>query len=177
MCGQCACRSVFENAIDMAHIHYLHNDTFGNQVRPALEMFERELHHAVILATSFIEVFALLELAEHAWNGCAGAAADPAHDLRYRALRSDCQVWPAQQACKCHVGVLQGDAHWLEGLPIHITQSSAYHAVDAGPIRKPCPHRVGITGTSCLVFNDPRSCLQAANQASYHPIRSCEGKG
>jgi phenylpropionate dioxygenase-like ring-hydroxylating dioxygenase large terminal subunit len=24
--------SVFENAIDMAHIHYLHNDTFGNQV-------------------------------------------------------------------------------------------------------------------------------------------------
>ena len=26
------CRSVFENAIDMAHIHYLHNDTFGNQV-------------------------------------------------------------------------------------------------------------------------------------------------
>ena len=27
------CRSVFENAIDMAHIHYLHNDTFGNQVQ------------------------------------------------------------------------------------------------------------------------------------------------
>jgi phenylpropionate dioxygenase-like ring-hydroxylating dioxygenase large terminal subunit len=23
---------VFENAIDMAHIHYLHGDSFGNQV-------------------------------------------------------------------------------------------------------------------------------------------------
>ena len=31
------CRSVFENAIDMAHIHYLHNDTFGNQVLPATD--------------------------------------------------------------------------------------------------------------------------------------------
>ncbi len=31
------CRSVFENAIDMAHIHYLHNDTFGNQVLPATQ--------------------------------------------------------------------------------------------------------------------------------------------
>jgi len=25
---------VFENAIDMAHIHYLHNDSFGNSDRP-----------------------------------------------------------------------------------------------------------------------------------------------
>ena len=30
---ECNHWSVFENAIDMAHIHYLHNDTFGNQVR------------------------------------------------------------------------------------------------------------------------------------------------
>ncbi len=30
------CRSVFENAIDMAHIHYLHNDTFGNQGQPQI---------------------------------------------------------------------------------------------------------------------------------------------
>ena len=29
---ECNHWSVFENAIDMAHIHYLHNDTFGNQV-------------------------------------------------------------------------------------------------------------------------------------------------
>jgi phenylpropionate dioxygenase-like ring-hydroxylating dioxygenase large terminal subunit len=29
--------SVFENAIDMAHIHYLHNDTFGNQDQPLIE--------------------------------------------------------------------------------------------------------------------------------------------
>lgn len=28
--------SVFENAIDMAHIHYLHNDTFGNQGQPEI---------------------------------------------------------------------------------------------------------------------------------------------
>ena len=32
----CVCRSVFENAIDMAHIHYLHNDTFGNQGQPQI---------------------------------------------------------------------------------------------------------------------------------------------
>ena len=30
---ECNHWSVFENAIDMAHIHYLHNDTFGNQAR------------------------------------------------------------------------------------------------------------------------------------------------
>lgn len=30
---ECNHWSVFENAIDMAHIHYLHNDTFGNQVQ------------------------------------------------------------------------------------------------------------------------------------------------
>ena len=29
---ECNHWSVFENAIDMAHIHYLHDDTFGNQV-------------------------------------------------------------------------------------------------------------------------------------------------
>jgi phenylpropionate dioxygenase-like ring-hydroxylating dioxygenase large terminal subunit len=28
--------SVFENAIDMAHIHYLHDDTFGNQGQPQI---------------------------------------------------------------------------------------------------------------------------------------------
>lgn len=27
---------VFENAIDMAHIHYLHSDTFGNQDQPEI---------------------------------------------------------------------------------------------------------------------------------------------
>ena len=29
----CSHWSVFENAIDMAHIHYLHADSFGNKVR------------------------------------------------------------------------------------------------------------------------------------------------
>ena len=28
--------SVFENAIDMAHIHYLHNDSFGNKDMPQI---------------------------------------------------------------------------------------------------------------------------------------------
>ena len=28
--------SVFENAIDMAHIHYLHSDSFGNQESPKI---------------------------------------------------------------------------------------------------------------------------------------------
>ena len=28
--------SVFENAIDMAHIHYLHSGTFGNQEQPEI---------------------------------------------------------------------------------------------------------------------------------------------
>lgn len=28
---------VFENAIDMAHIHYLHGDSFGNSLKPAIE--------------------------------------------------------------------------------------------------------------------------------------------
>jgi phenylpropionate dioxygenase-like ring-hydroxylating dioxygenase large terminal subunit len=27
---------VFENAIDMAHIHYLHNDSFGNSEKPRI---------------------------------------------------------------------------------------------------------------------------------------------
>ena len=30
---ECGHWSVFENAIDMAHIHYLHADSFGNKVR------------------------------------------------------------------------------------------------------------------------------------------------
>ena len=33
---ECNHWSVFENAIDMAHIHYLHNDTFGNQDQPEI---------------------------------------------------------------------------------------------------------------------------------------------
>ncbi|CAK0786996.1 hypothetical protein CVIRNUC_010212 [Coccomyxa viridis] len=33
---ECNHWSVFENAIDMAHIHYLHNDTFGNQGQPQI---------------------------------------------------------------------------------------------------------------------------------------------
>lgn len=28
--------SVFENAIDMAHIHYLHSDSFGNEAQPQI---------------------------------------------------------------------------------------------------------------------------------------------
>ena len=28
--------SVFENAIDMAHIHYLHSDSFGNEEAPQI---------------------------------------------------------------------------------------------------------------------------------------------
>ena len=30
---ECGHWGVFENAIDMAHIHYLHSDSFGNKVR------------------------------------------------------------------------------------------------------------------------------------------------
>ncbi|KAK9917944.1 hypothetical protein WJX75_009983 [Coccomyxa subellipsoidea] len=33
---ECNHWSVFENAIDMAHIHYLHDDTFGNQGQPQI---------------------------------------------------------------------------------------------------------------------------------------------
>ena len=29
-------QGVFENAIDMAHIHYLHNDSFGNSEKPRI---------------------------------------------------------------------------------------------------------------------------------------------
>jgi phenylpropionate dioxygenase-like ring-hydroxylating dioxygenase large terminal subunit len=32
----CAHWGVFENAIDMAHIHYLHGDSFGNADKPAV---------------------------------------------------------------------------------------------------------------------------------------------
>ncbi|KXZ50765.1 hypothetical protein GPECTOR_15g450 [Gonium pectorale] len=32
----CAHWSVFENALDMAHIHYLHNGSFGNQDKPVI---------------------------------------------------------------------------------------------------------------------------------------------
>lgn len=34
----CGHWSVFENAIDMAHIHYLHDDSFGNKVHPPSPM-------------------------------------------------------------------------------------------------------------------------------------------
>lgn len=30
-------RSVFDNALDMAHIHYLHSDSFGNQGKPVIQ--------------------------------------------------------------------------------------------------------------------------------------------
>lgn len=32
----CAHWSVFENAMDMAHIHYLHDGSFGNQDKPVI---------------------------------------------------------------------------------------------------------------------------------------------
>jgi phenylpropionate dioxygenase-like ring-hydroxylating dioxygenase large terminal subunit len=34
---ECPHWPVFENAIDMAHIHYLHNDSFGNSEKPRIE--------------------------------------------------------------------------------------------------------------------------------------------
>ena len=34
---ECGHWGVFENAIDMAHIHYLHSDSFGNKVRHAVK--------------------------------------------------------------------------------------------------------------------------------------------
>ena len=37
---------MFENAIDMAHIHYLHNDTFGNQVTELHLVASLSLQHA-----------------------------------------------------------------------------------------------------------------------------------
>lgn len=39
-CGHWA---VFENAIDMAHIHYLHNDSFGNDDKPVVMNMEGRL--------------------------------------------------------------------------------------------------------------------------------------
>jgi phenylpropionate dioxygenase-like ring-hydroxylating dioxygenase large terminal subunit len=33
---ECSHWGVFENAIDMAHIHYLHGDSFGNADKPAV---------------------------------------------------------------------------------------------------------------------------------------------
>lgn len=33
---ECSHWSVFENAIDMAHIHYLHGDSFGNEDMPQI---------------------------------------------------------------------------------------------------------------------------------------------
>jgi phenylpropionate dioxygenase-like ring-hydroxylating dioxygenase large terminal subunit len=33
---ECGHWGVFENAIDMAHIHYLHGDSFGNADKPAV---------------------------------------------------------------------------------------------------------------------------------------------
>ena len=33
---ECNHWSVFENAIDMAHIHYLHSDSFGNDSMPQI---------------------------------------------------------------------------------------------------------------------------------------------
>lgn len=32
----CAHWSVFENALDMAHIHYLHDGSFGDQANPVI---------------------------------------------------------------------------------------------------------------------------------------------
>lgn len=39
--------SVFDNAIDMAHIHYLHSDSFGNKEKPVIQgmHFERDTFH------------------------------------------------------------------------------------------------------------------------------------
>lgn len=36
----CGAFAVFENAIDMAHIHYLHSDSFGNQDKPEIRDME-----------------------------------------------------------------------------------------------------------------------------------------
>lgn len=33
---ECGHWAVFENAIDMAHIHYLHGDSFGNSEQPKI---------------------------------------------------------------------------------------------------------------------------------------------
>lgn len=33
---ECGHWAVFENAIDMAHIHYLHKDSFGNEGKPVV---------------------------------------------------------------------------------------------------------------------------------------------
>ena len=33
----CSHWGVFENAIDMAHIHYLHSDSFGNEDKPQIK--------------------------------------------------------------------------------------------------------------------------------------------
>lgn len=52
---ECNHWSVFENAIDMAHIHYLHNDTFGNQVWPA-SLF----HNRCLLQNSSVHRLSLM---------------------------------------------------------------------------------------------------------------------
>lgn len=44
--------SVFENAIDMAHIHYLHSDSFGNQESPQIKGM-KTTHNAYGVKASF----------------------------------------------------------------------------------------------------------------------------
>jgi phenylpropionate dioxygenase-like ring-hydroxylating dioxygenase large terminal subunit len=49
----CSHASVFENALDMAHIHYLHNDSFGNQDKPEIRNMTVTAHDALSVTATF----------------------------------------------------------------------------------------------------------------------------
>ncbi|KAG7675182.1 hypothetical protein Ndes2526B_g08041 [Nannochloris sp. 'desiccata'] len=49
----CSHTSVFENALDMAHIHYLHNDSFGNQEKPEIRNMTCTASDALSVTATF----------------------------------------------------------------------------------------------------------------------------
>jgi phenylpropionate dioxygenase-like ring-hydroxylating dioxygenase large terminal subunit len=49
----CSHASVFENALDMSHIHYLHNDSFGNQDKPEIRNMTVTEHDALSVTATF----------------------------------------------------------------------------------------------------------------------------
>jgi phenylpropionate dioxygenase-like ring-hydroxylating dioxygenase large terminal subunit len=49
----CSHTSVFENALDFAHIHFLHNDSFGNQEKPEIRNMEITASDALSVTATF----------------------------------------------------------------------------------------------------------------------------
>ena len=105
---ECNHWSVFENAIDMAHIHYLHNDTFGNQVQ-LIRNNKAFINRPVTIGKCLISMTpgVMAFLISILCSG-TGTAPNQRHVLLNRCLRRPCRLPPAQQTSECHVGVLQG---------------------------------------------------------------------